>query len=99
MDTDNRFTSRSCSTSRSHEIMQDHETNKDLAIILLELFKILEDRKVDAKEGAQLCKACVIILHKIRSRIPKLWQRICIDTVINILNELAEYLHGLDYEQ
>ncbi len=78
--------------------MQDHETNKDLAIILLELFKILEDRKVDAKEGAQLCKACVIILHKIRSRIPKLWQRICIDTVINILNELAEYLRGLDNE-
>ena len=56
--------------------MTDPKTNKDLALILLELFKILEDRKVDAKEGAQLCKACVVILQKIRSRIPKLWQRI-----------------------
>ena len=99
MDSNHRVASRSYSSNWGYKMTQDHETNKDLAIILLELFKILEDRKVDAKEGAQLCKACVIILHKIRSRIPKLWQRICIDTVINILNELAEYLHGLNYEQ
>jgi len=78
--------------------MTDPKTNKELALILLELFKILEDRKVDAKEGAQLCKACVVILQKIRSRIPKLWQRICIDTAINILLELSEYLLGLHHE-
>ena len=76
--------------------MKDQETNKQLASVLLELFKILDDRKVDAKEGAQLCQACVMILHKIRSRIPKLWQRIAIDTVINILNEVREYLLNLD---
>lgn len=74
----------------------DRETNKQLASVLLELFKILEDRKVDSEEGAQLCKACVVILRKIRGRIPKLWQRIAIDTVINILNEVHDYLMSLD---
>ena len=76
--------------------MRDQETNKQLANVLFELFKILEDRKVDAKEGAQLCRACVLILQKIRSRVPKLWQRIAIDTVINILLEVSEYLNELE---
>ena len=76
--------------------MRDQETNKQLANVLFELFKILEDRKVDAKEGAQLCRACVLILQKVRSRVPKLWQRIAIDTVINILLEVSEYLNELE---
>ncbi len=74
----------------------DQKTNRDLANILFELFKILEDRKVDAQEGAQLCRACVVILQKVRSRVPKLWQRIAIDTVVNILLEVAEYLKDLN---
>ena len=76
--------------------MRDQQTNKELANVLFELFKILEDRKVDAKEGAQLCRACVLILQKIRGRVPKLWQRIAIDTVINILLEVSEYLNELE---
>lgn len=76
--------------------MKDHETNRQLASVLLELFKILEDRKIDAQEGSQLCRACVLILRKVRNRVPKLWQRICIDTSINILNEVAEYLKDLE---
>jgi len=76
--------------------MRDQQTNKELANVLFELFKILEDRKVDAKEGSQLCRACVLILQKIRGRVPKLWQRIAIDTVINILLEVAEYLNELE---
>ena len=75
---------------------EDQQTNKDLAAVLLELFKILEDRTVDAREGAQLCKACIMILHKIRPRVPKLWQRITVDTVINILLELSSYLLDLE---
>ncbi len=76
--------------------MQDQKTNKDLANVLFELFRILEDKKVDAKEGAQLCRACVVILQKVRGRVPKLWQRIAIDTVINILLEVSEYLNDLE---
>jgi len=76
--------------------MNDRPTEKQLYQILLELFKILEDRTIDAKEGSQLCRACVLILHKIRGRVPRLWQRITIDTVINILNELSEYLMQLE---
>jgi len=76
--------------------MRDQETNKDLANVLIDLFRILEDRKVTATEGAQLCKACVVILQKIRGRVPKLWQRIAIDTVINILLEVSEYLIDLE---
>ena len=75
--------------------MRDQETNRELASVLFELFRILEDKKVDAKEGAQLCRACVLILQKIRGRVPKLWQRIAIDTVINILLEVSEYLNEL----
>ena len=76
--------------------MQDQETNKELAKVLLELFVILEDRKITAQEGIQLCKACVKILHKIRSRVPKLWQRICIDTVCNVLLEVSEHLDKME---
>jgi len=76
--------------------MQDQKTNRDLANVLFELFRILEDKKVDAKEGAQLCRACVVILQKVRGRVPKLWQRIAIDTVINILLEVSEYLNDLE---
>jgi len=76
--------------------MNDRKTEKDLYSVLIELFKILEDRTIDAKEGAQLCKACILILQKIRARVPKLWQRITIDTSINILNELSEYLISLN---
>lgn len=76
--------------------MQDQKTNKDLANVLFELFRILEDKKVDAREGAQLCRACVVILQKVRGRVPKLWQRIAIDTVINILLEVSEYLNDLE---
>ena len=76
--------------------MRDQETNKDLANVLIDLFRILEDRKVTATEGSQLCKACVVILQKIRGRVPKLWQRIAIDTVINILLEVSEYLIDLE---
>jgi len=76
--------------------MRDQQTNKDLANVLIDLFRILEDRKVTATEGAQLCKACVVILQKIRGRVPKLWQRIAIDTVINILLEVSEYLIDLE---
>jgi hypothetical protein len=75
---------------------QDKETEKQLYTVLLDLFRILEDRKIDAREGAQLCRACILILQKIRSRVPKLWQRIAIDTVVNILNEVGEYLRGLE---
>jgi len=77
--------------------MRDQQTNKDLANVLIDLFRILEDRKVTATEGAQLCKACVVILQKIRGRVPKLWQRIAIDTVINILLEVSEYLLELEH--
>ena len=90
------FGSRWSGSSGEKMTQTDRETNKQLASVLLELFKILEDRKVDSQEGAQLCKACVVILRKIRGRIPKLWQRIAIDTVINILNEVHEYLMSLD---
>jgi|TARA_R100000664_G_scaffold26000_1_gene36102 hypothetical protein len=76
--------------------MQDQKTNRDLANVLFELFRILEDKKVDAKEGSQLCRACVVILQKVRGRVPKLWQRIAIDTVINILLEVSEYLNDLE---
>ena len=76
--------------------MSDKVTEKQLYGVLLELFRILEDRVIDSKEGAQLCRACILILQKIRSRVPKLWQRITIDTVINILNEVQEYLLGLE---
>ena len=76
--------------------MNDSTTEKQLYTVLLELFKILEDRTIDAKEGSQLCKVCVMILRKIRSRVPRLWQRIAIDTVINILNEVSEYLITLE---
>ena len=76
--------------------MRDQETNRELASVLFELFRILEDKKVDAKEGAQLWRACVLILQKIRGRVPKLWQRIAIDTVINILLEVSEYLNELE---
>lgn len=74
----------------------DQESNRELAKVLLELFRILEDKKVDAQEGAQLSRACVVILRKVRSRVPKLWQRICIDTAMNILQELSEYLDNLE---
>jgi len=76
--------------------MRDRKTEKELYEVLIDLFRILEDRVIDSKEGAQLCRACIMILQKIRSRVPKLWQRITIDTVINILNEVQEYLIGLD---
>jgi|TARA_R100000353_G_scaffold172323_1_gene137380 hypothetical protein len=76
--------------------MKDLQTDRQLYQVLLELFKILEDRVIDAKEGSQLCKACVMILRKLRGRVPKLWQRIMIDTVINILNEVSEYLLNLE---
>jgi exonuclease VII small subunit len=76
--------------------MTDRKTEKELYEVLIELFRILEDRVIDSKEGAQLCRACILILQKIRSRVPKLWQRITIDTVINILNEVQEYLIGLE---
>ena len=76
--------------------MRDRKTEKELYEVLIDLFRILEDRVIDSKEGAQLCRACIMILQKIRSRVPKLRQRITIDTVINILNEVQEYLIGLD---
>jgi hypothetical protein len=79
--------------------MNDRTTEKDLYSVLIELFRILEDRTIDAQEGAQLCRACVLILQKIRTRVPKLWQRITIDTSINILNELSEYLITLNKPQ
>jgi len=76
--------------------MNDRQTEKQLYQVILELFRILEDRTIDAKEGAQLCRVCILILHKLRGRVPKLWQRITIDTVVNILNELSEYLKSFE---
>ena len=76
--------------------MTDRQTEKQLYQVILELFRILEDRTIDAKEGAQLARVCVMILHKIRGRVPRLWQRIAIDTVINILNEVSEYLESME---
>ena len=75
---------------------QDQETNKELASILIQLFKALEDRVIDAKEGASLCRAVVLIIAKIRPRLPKLWQRLVIDTASNILVETSQFLDGLE---
>ena len=74
----------------------DHETNKEIGRILLSLFQALEDRVINATEGAELCRAVVVIIAKIRSRLPKLWQRILLDTASNILTETASYLEDLE---
>lgn len=75
---------------------EDRQRNKEIAVILLDLFRILDDRKITTEEGIELCKACVKILHKIRDRVPKLWQRICIDTACNVLLEVSQYLDNLE---
>lgn len=75
---------------------QDHETNKELAHILIQLFSALEDRVIDAREGAQLCRAVVMIIAKVKPRLPKIWHRLLLDTASNVLKEASDYLDGLE---
>ena len=75
---------------------QDHETNKELAHILIQLFSALEDRVIDAREGAQLCRAVVMIIAKVKPRLPKIWHRLLLDTPSNVLKEASDYLDGLE---
>tara|TARA_R100001443_G_scaffold116528_1_gene137193 strand:- start:4981 stop:5217 length:237 start_codon:yes stop_codon:yes gene_type:complete len=74
----------------------DHETNKELAHILIQLFSALEDRVIDAREGAQLCRAVVMIIAKVKPRLPKIWHRLLLDTASNVLKEASDYLDGLE---
>jgi len=74
----------------------DQQTNKEIAHILIQLFAALEDRVIDAQEGASLCQAVIIIIAKIRPRLPKIWHRLVLDTAANILQETADFLKGLE---
>ena len=71
------------------------QNDKNLAMILFQLFQVLEDKTVTPEEGAQLCSAIAFLCMKIKPKLPKFWQRFLIDSVANALQEAEEYFKGL----
>ncbi len=73
----------------------DNPNEQSLAVILFQLFQVLEDRTITPKEGQELCNAISFLCKKLKPSMPKYWQRFLLDSVSSACKEGAEYFGGL----
>lgn len=76
--------------------MSNKDNEQSLALILFQLFQVLEDRVITPAEGVELCKAVSFLCMKLKPKMPKYWQRFLLDAVSNACDEGVEYFGGLN---
>tara|TARA_R110000737_G_scaffold274180_1_gene281091 strand:- start:75 stop:314 length:240 start_codon:yes stop_codon:yes gene_type:complete len=76
--------------------MNSKQNDQEVALLIFQLMKALEDRSIDAKEGALLCQGAIKLITKVRGQLPRLWQRFLMDTAISALEEAAKYLQSVE---
>ena len=75
---------------------KDNENEQSLAMILFQLFQVLEDRTITPKEGIELCNAISFLCKKLKPQMPKYWQRFLLDSVASACREGAEYFGDMN---
>ena len=72
------------------------ENRKDFIRIMGQLMTALEDREIDAEEGALLCQTAAKLIERCRPLFCTWWQRAILNSASNALNECAHHLDKSD---
>ena len=73
----------------------NNDNEQSLAMILFQLFQVLEDRTITPSEGVELCNAIGFLCKKLEPSMPKYWQRFLLTSVSNACKEGAVYFGGM----
>ena len=75
--------------------MTDPQNTRDFVKVMAQLIHALEDRELDAEEGAMLCKTASSLINRCRPLFKKWWQRALLDSAASALAECGEHLQKL----
>jgi predicted RNA binding protein with dsRBD fold (UPF0201 family) len=71
------------------------ENTQDFIKVMSQLMHALEDRELDAEEGALLCKTAAQLINRCRPLFTKWWQRALLDSARSALEECSNHLDKL----
>jgi hypothetical protein len=74
---------------------QKIENTQDFIRVMGQLLHALEDRELDATEGALLCKTAAQLINRCRPLFTKWWQRALLDSARSALEECSDHLARL----
>ena len=75
---------------------QKIENTQDFVKVMAQLMIALEDRELDAEEGAALTKTAAALLDRCRPLFRKWWQRALLDSASSALRECSNHLETLN---